>query len=93
MDEFESEWKPESTGGYSRKLVEFCSAKALTVLCQNMEEKINDGSFSRFTFDMMVAWEMPSSADEEASTVLELFPLSLSNLFYSPLLCCSDLIR
>ncbi|XP_041026191.1 uncharacterized protein LOC121266443 [Juglans microcarpa x Juglans regia] len=77
VEEFEAEyWKPDeistsniSSNGYSRKLVEFCSAKAFEQeTCQNIEEKINDGSFSRFTFDMMIAWEMPSSADEEAST-------------------------
>ncbi|XP_042939907.1 uncharacterized protein LOC122275044 isoform X3 [Carya illinoinensis] len=75
-EEIEAEyWKPdESTSnicsnGYSRKLVEFCSAKALAQeTCLNIEENINDGSFSRFTFDMMIAWEMPRSADEEAST-------------------------
>ncbi|KAE8099738.1 hypothetical protein FH972_017694 [Carpinus fangiana] len=72
-EEFESEWKklpPETSGdgySYSRKFVEFCSAKALAVVCQNIQEKISDGSFSRFTFDMMLAWEAPSSADEEAS--------------------------
>lgn len=74
-EEFESEWKklpPETSGdgySYSRKFVEFCSAKALAVVCQNIQEKISDGSFSRFTFDMMLAWEAPSSADEEASMV------------------------
>uniref|UniRef100_A0A2N9F5Q5 Uncharacterized protein n=1 Tax=Fagus sylvatica TaxID=28930 RepID=A0A2N9F5Q5_FAGSY len=64
VEEFEAGWKPE-TSGYSRKFMEFCSAKALTDMCQNIEEKISDGSFSRFTFDMMLAWEMPSVADEE----------------------------
>lgn len=85
VEEFEAEyWKPDestsniSSNGYSRKLVEFCSAKALAQkTCQNIEEKINDGSFSRFTFDMMIAWEMPSSTEEEASTVRT---LALSSL-------------
>lgn len=89
VEEFEAEyWKPDeistsniSSNGYSRKLVEFCSAKAFEQeTCQNIEEKINDGSFCRFTFDMMIAWEIPSSADEEASTVRT---LALSLFFYS----------
>ncbi|XP_030927533.1 uncharacterized protein LOC115953854 [Quercus lobata] len=65
VEEFEAGWNPE-TNGYSRKFVEFCSAKSLTYMCQNIEENISNGSFSRFTFDMMLAWEMPSSTDEEA---------------------------
>ncbi|PHT33385.1 hypothetical protein CQW23_25185 [Capsicum baccatum] len=51
--------------GYSRKLVEFCCSKGLTDVCSKLEETLVDGSFSRITFDMMLAWEMPSSADEE----------------------------
>ncbi|KAG9135672.1 hypothetical protein Leryth_002409 [Lithospermum erythrorhizon] len=58
--EFEGEWKPEMSG-YSRKLVEFCCSKALVDVCGSIEERISDGSFSRFTFNMMLAWETPSS--------------------------------
>lgn len=68
MEEFEISWKPE-TGSYSRKFVEFCSAKALGVTCRNLEEGICNGSFSRFSFDMMLAWEMPSSEAEESREV------------------------
>ncbi|KAK9156988.1 hypothetical protein Scep_003562 [Stephania cephalantha] len=64
VQEFETTWKPEACG-YSRKLVEYCSSRALYSICYNMEEKINDGSFSRFTYDMMLAWERPSSTDDE----------------------------
>lgn len=56
-------------GGYSKKLVELCCTKALAAMCCTMDETISDGSFSRFTFDMMLAWEMPSSADEESHSV------------------------
>lgn len=56
-------------GSYSRKLIEFCSAKALKEFYQNIEEKISYGLFSRFTFDLMLAWEMPTSADEDCRTV------------------------
>ncbi|KAJ9131874.1 hypothetical protein P3X46_034779 [Hevea brasiliensis] len=69
VEEFEAGWqsKPESeTSGYSRKFVEFCASKALHEECKYIEEKITDGSFSRFTFDTMLAWEMPSSRDEES---------------------------
>lgn len=45
--------------------MEFCSSKALNDICCNIDEKINDGSFSRFSFDIMLAWEKPNSADEE----------------------------
>ncbi|KAK6942467.1 Protein of unknown function DUF639 [Dillenia turbinata] len=65
VKEFESGWSPDS-GNYSKKLVEFCSGKVLSDLCCNIEEKIADGSFSRFTFDMMLAWETPNSQVEES---------------------------
>ncbi|KAF5735171.1 hypothetical protein HS088_TW15G00671 [Tripterygium wilfordii] len=64
---FESEGNQE-TGDYSRKLVEFCCSKALSGMCERMGDMIGDGSFSRFTFDMMLAWEIPSSQEEEAYT-------------------------
>ncbi|KAI3512055.1 hypothetical protein L1887_19219 [Cichorium endivia] len=67
VEEFESGWKPD-IGGYSRKLVEYCAAKVLNEMCRNLEEVIREGIFSRFTFDMMLAWEIPSSADEESLT-------------------------
>ncbi|KAK9132420.1 hypothetical protein Scep_011948 [Stephania cephalantha] len=68
VQEFETKWKPEACG-YSRKLVEYCSQELFTKICYNMEEKINDGSFSRFTYDMMLAWERPSSTDDELPSV------------------------
>ncbi|KAK5813761.1 hypothetical protein PVK06_029212 [Gossypium arboreum] len=61
VEEFEAGWNPE-VGDYSRKLMEFCSSKALINLCQNIEERLNNGSYSRFTYDMMLAWENPSGA-------------------------------
>lgn len=79
VGEFEAGWKPE-IGQYSRKFVEYCSAKALSNMCQNIEEKISDGSFSRMTYDMMVAWEMPSACDEE-SRIVSKEQLSFSYLF------------
>ncbi|KAG4122034.1 hypothetical protein ERO13_D11G242800v2 [Gossypium hirsutum] len=67
VKEFEAKWTPE-VGDYSRKLVEFCSSKALIKFCQNIKEKISDGSYSRFTYDMMLAWDNPRAVDEESST-------------------------
>lgn len=74
LEEFKEAWKPEM-GEYSRKLVEFCSSKALRQgpAC----ESISDSSFSRFTFDMMLAWQMPSSADEESYMVHLLYLIRL----------------
>uniref|UniRef100_M1B5V6 Uncharacterized protein n=1 Tax=Solanum tuberosum TaxID=4113 RepID=M1B5V6_SOLTU len=64
VHEFEDGWDPKM-GCYSRKLVEFCCSKALTDVCSKLEETLVNGSFSRITFDMMLAWQMPSSADED----------------------------
>lgn len=83
VEEFEKEWGPDM-GGYSRKLVEFCCSKALAIMCGTIDEMIGDGSFSRFTFDMMLAWEMPSSADEESHDVRNFCLIySRSSLFIS----------
>ncbi|KAB2631692.1 hypothetical protein D8674_009211 [Pyrus ussuriensis x Pyrus communis] len=59
-----------NSNSYGRKFVEFCSAKVMQNcdMCKTIEEKIANGSFSRFTFDMMLGWEMPTSADEESFT-------------------------
>lgn len=69
VGEFEGAWNAES-GNFCQKLVEFCSEKALiSDMYNNIEEKINDGSFSRFTYDIMLAWERPSYYDEDQQTV------------------------
>ncbi|XP_031124244.1 uncharacterized protein LOC116026957 [Ipomoea triloba] len=62
----------ESEGGgyeadvkvYSRKIVEVCCSKALTGIFSYPDNCILDDSFSRFTFNMMLAWEMPSLEHE-----------------------------
>ncbi|KAL2320496.1 hypothetical protein Fmac_029465 [Flemingia macrophylla] len=64
VEDFEGGWKPD-TGDYCKKLVEFCSGKTLTQMCHNIEGNINDGSFSRLTYDMMLAWEKPRYYDDE----------------------------
>ncbi|GER41805.1 hypothetical protein STAS_18539 [Striga asiatica] len=67
VEEFEKEWEPQMAG-YSKKFVEFCCSRALMVMCVAIDENITNGSFSRLTFDMMLAWEVPTSADEESRT-------------------------
>ncbi|XWS64883.1 hypothetical protein CRYUN_Cryun05aG0042400 [Craigia yunnanensis] len=69
VEEFEAGWKPEvgDSSSYSRKLVEFCRSKALIQLCGSIEERICNGSYSRFTYDMMIAWEKPA-VDGESQT-------------------------
>ncbi|KAK6790673.1 hypothetical protein RDI58_009754 [Solanum bulbocastanum] len=64
VHEFEAGWDPNMEG-YSRKLVEFFCSKALTDICSKLQEMIYNGDFIRFTFDMMLAWEIPSSTEEE----------------------------
>ncbi|KAF5199671.1 Argh, partial [Thalictrum thalictroides] len=70
VQQFEAGWKFE-TGDYSRRLVEFCSSKALTNICCSIQEKIADGTFSKFTFDMMLAWEKPNAEDENSHSNTE----------------------
>ncbi|XP_047165616.1 uncharacterized protein LOC124834856 isoform X1 [Vigna umbellata] len=64
VEDFEGGWKPEM-GDYCKNLIEFCSGKAVNEMCHNIKENLYDGSFSRLTYDMMLAWERPSYFDEE----------------------------
>ncbi|AEC07214.1 ArgH (DUF639) [Arabidopsis thaliana] len=67
VKEFECQWKPGSTGGtYSKKFVEFCNSKVTSRVCENILERIKDGSFTRLTFDMMLAWQQPDADDNES---------------------------
>ncbi|KAL8147461.1 uncharacterized protein LOC141707872 [Apium graveolens] len=71
VEEFESTWTPEN-GDYSRKLVEYWFSRALNdMCCTNIQEQISDGSFSRFSFDMMLAWEKPGSTDDQHDSFSE----------------------
>ncbi|KAI3688005.1 hypothetical protein L1987_81711 [Smallanthus sonchifolius] len=71
VKEFEGGWKGEKKGEYWRKLVEYCSAKALYEMCKDVEQTIREGTFSKLTFDMMLAWESPTPADEQSHTEYE----------------------
>ena len=68
-NDIKDEYESDVGESYSRKFVEYCSAKAVKEFCEKVDEKIADGSFSRFTFDAMLAWEMPTSSQEEYSMV------------------------
>ena len=70
VEEFECQWKPGNEGTYSKKFVEFCNSKVATRVCdQNIPERIKDGSFTRLTFDMMLAWQQPDADDNESHQV------------------------
>lgn len=69
VEEFECQWKPGTGGTYSKKFVEFCNSKVMSRVCQNMVERIKDGSFTRLTFDMMLAWQQPDANDNESYLV------------------------
>ncbi|XP_020591575.1 uncharacterized protein LOC110032324 isoform X2 [Phalaenopsis equestris] len=66
INEFDKSLKA-SVDNCSRSFVEFCSSKAIEKLCCEIGEKISHGKFTRFTFDMMLAWQFPSNKDEEYS--------------------------
>lgn len=87
VKEFEISWKPE-TGRYSTMFVEFCSAKAMVQMYRNLEEGIASGSFSRLSFDMMLAWETPSSEDEESREVR----IHMRSSIRSTILCISSIL-
>ncbi|CAL9051085.1 unnamed protein product, partial [Musa banksii] len=67
VEDFERGLKPV-LDNYSRRLVEFCCSKAIETICPNVGDRIKDGSFSQFTYDMMLAWESPSSTNSELSS-------------------------
>ncbi|KAD0858371.1 hypothetical protein E3N88_43612 [Mikania micrantha] len=68
VEEFEGGWKGERKGEYWKKLVAYCSSKTLYEMCKDVEQTIREGTFSKLTFDMMLAWESPTSADERSHT-------------------------
>lgn len=68
MEDFEQGWTPDA-GNYCKNLVEFGSGKALTQMCRNIEEEINNGSFSRLSYDIMLAWERPTYYDDDEHMV------------------------
>ncbi|KAI4381606.1 hypothetical protein MLD38_007667 [Melastoma candidum] len=67
IEEFEDERSPD-TLGYSRRFVEFCCSKVVRQMCSEIGECLGEEPFSRFTFDMMLAWENPEQADKDRST-------------------------
>ncbi|XP_052150342.1 uncharacterized protein LOC127768746 [Oryza glaberrima] len=66
--DFELGLKTAAVDNYSRRLVEFCILQALQVVTSvDLGDKIHDGSLSRFTFDMMLAWETPTPSDQQVT--------------------------
>ncbi|GJM93745.1 hypothetical protein PR202_ga10330 [Eleusine coracana subsp. coracana] len=64
--DFELGLKTAAVDSYPRRLVEFCSLQSLQIITsRDLGDKISDGSFSRFTFDMMLAWETPTPSDQQ----------------------------
>ncbi|KAM0890090.1 hypothetical protein ACQ4PT_027277 [Festuca glaucescens] len=60
--------KTTALDNYSRRLVEYCSLQALQSLTSpDLGDTIHEGSFSRFTFDMMLAWETPTPSDQQTT--------------------------
>ncbi|XP_045788417.1 uncharacterized protein LOC123883602 isoform X2 [Trifolium pratense] len=64
---------------YARNLLEYCCFKALSLKAQ-MSGHLLDKTFRRLTYDMMLAWEVPSATslpltnvDEDVSVGLEAF--------------------
>ncbi|KAJ8492566.1 hypothetical protein OPV22_014287 [Ensete ventricosum] len=66
IEEFEQGLKP-AVDNYSRRLVEFCCSKTIKNISPRVGKRISDGSISRFTYDMMLAWQNPSTAGSEPS--------------------------
>lgn len=72
--DFELGLKTAAVDNYSRRLVEFCILQALQVVTSvDLGDKIHDGSLSRFTFDMMLAWETPTPSDQQVTMVCDFF--------------------
>ena len=68
--DFELGLKTAVVDNYSRRLVEFCSHQALQIITSHdLGGKISDGSFSQFTFNMMLAWETPTPSDQQITMV------------------------
>jgi hypothetical protein len=68
--DFELGLKTAALDNYSRRLVEYCSLQALQSLTSpHLGDTIHEGSFSRFTFDMMLAWETPTPSDQQTTMV------------------------
>ncbi|PKA46060.1 hypothetical protein AXF42_Ash020874 [Apostasia shenzhenica] len=67
VEDAENSFKASHVDSYSRKLIEFCSSKALEKVCFDIGEKLGDGDFSRFIFDMMLAWENPGATEDTDS--------------------------
>lgn len=84
-DELQSHFDSEASASakepnrYARNLLEYCCFRALAVATQ-VSDHLRDKDFRRWTFDMMLAWEVPAATspagakvDVESSAGLEAF--------------------
>lgn len=74
MDELQSNFEMEasetikSPANYARNFLEYSCLRALG-LATHITGHLADKSFRRLTFDMMLAWEIPSSSTQSVAKV------------------------
>lgn len=75
MDELQSNFENEASetikipANYARNFLEYSCLRALG-LATHITGHLADKSFRRLTFDMMLAWEIPSSSTQSVAKVL-----------------------
>ena len=69
MDQLQEQFEEEALESikhpshYARNFIQYCSFRALELFIQ-APNFLNDKKFRRLTFDMMIAWEVPSAASQ-----------------------------
>lgn len=75
MDELQNNFDKEASdsikhpSNYARNFLEYCCFRALALSSQ-VTGHLGDKSFRRLTFDMMLAWEVPSSSQPILKVVI-----------------------
>jgi hypothetical protein len=67
----------KNTGNYARNLLEYCCFLALAQISQ-VAGYLADKNFRRLSFDMMLAWDVPSSSSQHSVKVLLWFCYRIS---------------
>ncbi|KAJ3692375.1 hypothetical protein LUZ60_012725 [Juncus effusus] len=76
MDELQSNFEKEasesikSSQNYARNFLEYSCFRALS-LATHVTGHLSDRSFRRMTFDMMLAWEIPSSSSSQSASKVD----------------------
>lgn len=74
VNELQDSFKQEASGSekqpsmFPRNFLEYCCFRALA-LSVGVTGHLSDKTFRRLTFDMMVAWEVPSAASQSLLSV------------------------